>query len=134
MGLIFLASSDRRSYQHSFQIIGPIVHWLFPRLPAEAVQDVVLAARKCAHVIEYAILAMLLWRAWRGSTASASPWQWTTTARIALLAMLYAASDEFHQLFVASRQASVMDVLIDTAGAVLGLLFLWAIGRWRQRW
>ena len=40
-----------------------------------------------------------------------------------LLAILYAASDEFHQSFVAGRGATVMDVGIDSIGAGLGLLW-----------
>ena len=47
--------------------------------------------------------------------------------------MLYATSDEFHQLFVASRQARVLDVLIDTSGAALGLLLIWIAGKLRKR-
>jgi VanZ family protein len=35
---------------------------------------------------------------------------------------LFAASDEFHQTFVKSRTPSVRDVLLDIAGAILGLL------------
>ena len=35
---------------------------------------------------------------------------------------LFAASDEFHQIFVKSRTPSVRDVLLDIAGAILGLL------------
>jgi VanZ family protein len=35
---------------------------------------------------------------------------------------LFAASDEFHQTFVKSRTPSVRDVLLDVAGASLGLL------------
>jgi VanZ family protein len=35
---------------------------------------------------------------------------------------LFAASDEFHQSFVKSRTPSVRDVLLDIAGALLGLL------------
>ena len=35
---------------------------------------------------------------------------------------LFAASDEFHQTFVKSRTPSVRDVLLDTGGALLGLL------------
>ena len=50
------------------------------------------------------------------------------------LAALYAASDEIHQTFVPSRQGSVWDVLLDTAGAAFGLLCLWTIGRLRKRW
>ena len=41
------------------------------------------------------------------------------------LVMLYAASDEFHQRFVPSRDASAVDVMIDTGGAVLALFLVW---------
>jgi VanZ family protein len=41
---------------------------------------------------------------------------------ILLVVFLYAASDEFHQSFVPGRNASLLDVLIDTAGAVVALL------------
>lgn len=42
--------------------------------------------------------------------------------------ILYAASDEFHQLFVPGRAGLVTDVCIDSAGALLGiLLFLAAL-------
>jgi VanZ family protein len=41
----------------------------------------------------------------------------------------YAASDEFHQIFVPNRTALVSDVLIDTSGGVAGLLLLWL---WRK--
>jgi VanZ family protein len=134
MGLIFLASSDSRSYQHSVQILGPIIRWLSPHVSAERLQAWIFAARKWAHVTEYAILAMLLWRALRKPGDSVNGWSWPAAGRIAFLAMLFAATDEFHQLFVPTRGASVVDVLIDTSGAVLGLLFVWVIGRWRQRW
>ncbi len=40
-----------------------------------------------------------------------------------LLCMLYACSDEIHQVFVSKRSGEVRDVLIDTAGSFLGLLF-----------
>jgi len=36
--------------------------------------------------------------------------------------IVFAASDEFHQSFVKSRTPSVRDVILDTAGALFGLL------------
>ena len=36
--------------------------------------------------------------------------------------LLYASSDEFHQIFVSGRTASVKDVLIDTCGSIVGIL------------
>jgi VanZ family protein len=40
------------------------------------------------------------------------------------IAMLYAATDELHQLFVSERSAQVMDVLIDSAGSLTGTFVL----------
>jgi VanZ family protein len=36
----------------------------------------------------------------------------------------YSLTDEFHQLFVPGRHASLFDCLIDTMGALMGLLLL----------
>jgi VanZ family protein len=38
--------------------------------------------------------------------------------------MCYAASDEFHQVFVSGRSPLIVDVLIDTCGALAGILLL----------
>ena len=135
MVLIFGASSDRSSWQHSSRIIGPIVRWLFPQLSQRTVDDIVFVVRKCAHVTEYAIFAMLLWRAIRKPVRQdPRPWKGSEARFGLFLAALYSATDEFHQTFVPNRQGSVWDVLVDTTGAALGLLFLWCIGRWRKRW
>ena len=40
----------------------------------------------------------------------------------ALFCFVYALSDEFHQMFVDGRGASFTDCLIDTGGAMLGIL------------
>jgi VanZ family protein len=69
-----------------------------------------LLLRKLAHVTEYAILGALLLRA-------------TRRPGLALgLAALYAASDEVHQHFVEGRHAALVDLLIDIAGALVGVL------------
>jgi len=78
--------------------------------------------RKCAHMTEYAILAVLLVRA-TGSYA----WAFA-------LAVAYAATDEVHQLFVRGRHGSAVDVAIDALGAVIGLAVVsrlrpWTTGR-----
>jgi VanZ family protein len=135
MWIIFSASSDRFSFHHSSRIIGPLVHWLLPHLSDEAVHAIVVTVRKYAHLTEYAVLALLLWRALRRPPrADAPPWRWSKAALVLALIALYAASDEFHQAFVPSREGCVSDVLLDTAGGALALLGLWAVGRWRKRW
>jgi VanZ family protein len=75
---------------------------------------------KLAHVAEYGILGGLIQWA-RGAQARHAwrPW---------LAATVYAATDEFHQLFVPGRTARVTDVMIDAAGAAAGI----AIALWRR--
>jgi VanZ family protein len=135
MLIIFSASGDSNSAARSSRIIAPLVRWLLPDLPEESVQGVVLFVRKCGHVTEYAVLALLLWRALRGSAKSGNPrWRWSKAGLALGITALYAVSDELHQTFVPARQGSVWDVLLDTSGAVLALLCLWAAGRLRKRW
>lgn len=87
---------------------------------AQAIEGVV---RKCAHMTEFAILAVLLY-VWM------SRWEIARRRRgcyAAVMTMLYACTDEFHQLFVAGRSGRITDVLIDSAGAAIGMaLFLLA--------
>jgi VanZ family protein len=79
--------------------------------------------RKAAHMTEFAILGVLLWRALGVEV-------WALALSIA-----YAASDEVHQLFVRGRHGSPVDVAIDTVGIVAGLavLRLWRDGRAPER-
>jgi VanZ family protein len=76
--------------------------------------------RKGAHMTEYAILAVLLARA-TGSLV----WAFAFT-------VLYAGSDEVHQLFVRGRHGSPVDVAIDAVGALIGLSLLRS--RMTNRW
>src|ERR1051325_9254712 len=50
MCLIFAASGDAMSSQHSSRIIEPILRWLFPRMPDATVHLLVFLIRKCAHL------------------------------------------------------------------------------------
>jgi VanZ family protein len=50
-----------------------------------------------------------------------------------LVCVFVAAMDEFHQSFVESRGASPWDVMIDTAGAIIGLLIGYGIRRHKDR-
>jgi len=133
MALIFSASADSHSYQHSSRFVEPLLRWLFPRLSEAHVHDIHEVIRKCAHLTEYAVLALLLWRAVRRSAKTDShSWNWPDVRLTVLLVMLYAATDEFHQSFVPTRTSLVSDVFIDTTGGALGLFALWMIGRWRK--
>ena len=104
-------------------------------MPDDTLHLIVLLVRKCAHLTEYAVLALLLWRALRKPMKNdPRPWIWREARLALLIVALYAASDEFHQSFVPTRTAQVSDVFIDTAGGAASLLALWIIGRWRKHW
>lgn len=72
--------------------------------------------RKFAHIFEYLILTLLLYRAFKGSFKMSN-------RRIliypAFFSFLYAVSDELHQYFVPGRICAIKDVLIDIVG-ILG--------------
>jgi VanZ family protein len=122
MGLIFAGSGDLLSDERTSRFIGPVLRWFVPGLSEAAERRVRLCLRKGMHMAEYAVLATL---ALRGLTGSRRVWPAFWGVRQAggalLLCVVYAASDEIHQSFVASRYGSPADVAIDTAGAVLGL-------------
>lgn len=135
MVVIFSASADTGSVQHSSRIIAPLLRWLFPHISEPTVNLIVLFARKCAHLTEYAILGILFWRALRKPVKNdPRPWSWQKVGWSILLVALYASSDEFHQRFVPGREASIRDVTIDTTGGILGMLVPWAAVCWRRGW
>ena len=138
LAIIFGASGDRSSGQRSSRIIAPIVRWFVPDISQKRLDTIVHAVRKTAHVTEYAILALLLFRALakfaRFVPAQPSPFPWRAALFAFAFAALYATTDEFHQTFVPSRTGQVSDVFIDSSGAAAGLFALWFVGRWRNRW
>ncbi|HSH94891.1 MAG TPA: VanZ family protein [Roseimicrobium sp.] len=134
MVLIFSASTDAMSAPHTSRFTGPILHWLFPGIDENTVGLIQVGIRKTAHLTEYAILAWLLWRAlWIPVPGDRRPWNRKVAYQAIALAAAYAATDEFHQSFVPSRGASPVDVLIDTAGAVIGIYLVHRWHAWRQR-
>jgi len=124
MILIFLGSTDVLSAAQTSRFIVPFLRWLDPHISWAAINAILTAIRKLGHVTEYAILAILLWRALRGGRNLGTRMSLLFfTAWIAC--SLFAASDEFHQSFVPSRTASAHDVLIDICGASIGLAICW---------
>ncbi len=82
--------------------------------------------RKAAHMTEYAILAVLLFfmfSAYGIGQKDKNP-IFKRCLYALLVSALYAATDEFHQLFVAGRAGRVTDVLIDSTGAFIALLMV----------
>ncbi len=85
--------------------------------------------RKTAHIVEFAILFLLLLRALEKghnlATKKALAWAFVLT-------IFYAASDEYHQSFVVQRVASLTDVVIDSLGVFLLILLRPPVGGLRR--
>lgn len=86
--------------------------------------------RKNAHFFAYFILGFLVIHALRRSGLSGFRGALPALA----VCVLYAVSDEVHQLYVPGRSGQVRDVLIDSAGAgvAIGLAMAFRFGRRRR--
>lgn len=85
--------------------------------------------RKSAHAFEFLVLALLL--GWVLSEYEISSWKLICFTMLGVL--LYAASDEFHQLFVEGRTARLFDVMIDCIGGLIGILLFETIRRLKKK-
>jgi VanZ family protein len=119
---IFVMSTDSFSAQHTSRIIEPILRWLFPSLTHAQFMHIHHYIRKGAHLTEYFIFSLSLYRGVRGASRG---WRWTWGLAAFSIAAGYAALDEIHQIFVSSRQASPYDAMIDAAGALLSVAVIW---------
>lgn len=100
-------------------VVQALRRW-FPELgiPMEAWHGL---TRKLAHFAIYFVLGVLVLQALR---ASGNDWKRAIPMALTIC-VLYAISDEFHQLFVPGRGAQFTDVILDSAGSALGVyLFL----------
>lgn len=84
-------------------------------------QDVII--KKTLHMVEYAVLYFLLFRAFFTSKLKSL----TKKDRYVfpfLISVLYAVLDEIHQTYVPTREGVIRDVAIDTVGMALMYLYL----------
>ena len=135
MSIIFTASGDTKSAQHSSIYFEPLMRWLFPSMSQAHIEQLHYAFRKCCHMMEYAVLAVLAWRAIRRPERNDKrKWRWDEAGLALGLTLLYAASDELHQVFIPSRTGQISDVVVDVLGGVVGLTLLWLAGKKFKLW
>lgn len=127
--LMSAADSDTSSaWSHSFlgTILARMIEWFRPARFGLSVEYVI---RKLAHLFEFFCLGVtsslyigevLLGRRRRLLLAGAAALLWS---------FLYACTDEWHQTFVSGRAGRFSDVLIDSSGALLGVLMIGLLAR-----
>lgn len=81
--------------------------------------------RKCAHFFVYFVLGFLIINMFKTFDVK------TSHAIIisAIFCMIFAGSDELHQLFIRARTAKVSDVLLDSSASLLGIYLYYLLIR-----
>lgn len=129
MGLIFYLSAQvaDQSAKLSFgvtQFFINLLHTVFPGIHID-IQTLGFVVRKLAHFLCYLVLGLLVLNAFGKSGVKG----YKRFLFSAIVCILYAASDEIHQLYVPGRGGQIRDVLIDSFGAGTGFILYIAIGK-----
>jgi VanZ family protein len=119
--IIFSLSSDGFSSSNTAGFLEPLLSAFYSGITAAQFELIHLLIRKLSHWGEYCILSLLLLRAVRDQLNQKLALR--RALWIAAAVAVYALSDEFHQLFVPSRTASLADVTIDSFGGFCGILW-----------
>lgn len=120
--VIFSMSTDTFSDEHTALVLEPILRGMIPSLSAHQFEVIHHVIRKCAHFAEYFIFFLLLYRAVRGTRQG---WRRSWGMAAFLCAAAYSLLDEFHQLLVPTRGASIYDSLLDSIAAGFAFVALW---------
>ena len=109
---------------------GVIVGWIMEHFGAVLYLSegtVIFAVRKTAHFMEYLVLGSCLLpavREWRPEGAGQTNMASLRAEGLLAwgIAAAYAVSDEVHQIYVPGRSCELRDVVIDSCGALLGIV------------
>ena len=121
--LISFFSTDTFNRGLTQGIVRSVLLFFFPDLSQEALELVHTVVRKLAHVVEYCVFTLLLYRGFRQDAPNRRQWRWAFPAL--LVAVGFAGLDEFHQTSEPMRTGSVIDAGIDAMGALTALAMIW---------
>ena len=129
MVVVSYLSTDAFSADNTNRYMDPILRWLFPHITTRGLVAAHTVVRKSAHLSEYFVLSVLaFWAFRRGRPGWSAAW----VVKALLLAAVYAALDETHQIFTMSRTPSPIDSCIDFTGAAIAQLALYSAYRLRH--
>ncbi len=127
MTAITIFSTDIFAGGNTGSLLWTIFHRIFPNMTEEQFQPIHFLIRKAAHLTEFGILALLLYRAIR--SGSVERWRWSWAVYTLAIVIVFALLDEYHQTFTRNRVGSIYDSLTDISGGLTALLSLWL---WRR--
>jgi VanZ family protein len=122
-GNIFYDSTAGLSSFHSASALVSLFECFQIALPPPLVAVCNAIMRKAAHIVEYAVFTILLYRA--ASGMSILTWRSSLARWCVLTAAAYSLTDELHQLFVPGRGASLLDCALDCAGSFAAMFMLY---------
>jgi VanZ family protein len=125
--LIFALSGEGFAAPETEGFFGPLLRWLIPNLSDQGLAAIHFAIRKTAHAGEYAVLALLSYRALAVSGVSGPARQLGIALGVGLAV---AVSDETLQAFSPARGGSAADVALDVTGTLAALALVFALRRW----
>ncbi len=112
MGIIFSLSAQNG--EESSELSHSFVVTFFDRLGLTINEGFL---RSCAHCLEFTGLSVLMFNAVYATTET------KLTPVIAFVGtVLYAVTDEVHQIFVPDRAFQLSDILVDSTGALIGVI------------
>jgi VanZ family protein len=132
--LIAIESSALLSAHNTSRFLFPLLHFLFG-MDWDRFEVWHFFIRKTGHVVGYAILSMLLFRAWRATLPAMTDVRWAPRwATIAILGTAVVASlDEWHQSFIPSRTGRWQDVVLDTCAGIAAQIIIYFVWKMRQQ-
>ncbi len=121
MAVIFMLSHQPASVSSGQS--GVFVEQLRHIAPSIDQQLLTFLVRKGAHIFAYFVLGILTFNAlWR---VDLSKFKFNRPATLSIIVCaLYAASDEFHQLFISGRSGEIRDIIIDSCAATVGVFII----------
>jgi VanZ family protein len=126
--LIFYLSTSKFAPHFSESLVARALTFLHIGLPPRIVHVLDSALRKSAHLFEYGMFSLLLYASLPNEDSPRS--RLRRALWCVLIAAAYSLTDEFHQVFVPGRHASLRDCGVDVAGAGIAA----AIAYQGQRW
>ena len=114
LGAMYYFSTDVLSGDNTASMLEKILGWFIAEPSERLIRGLNYGLRKFMHFFEYAILAGLLFRAFRAENPTR--WQLRWAVYSFAVVTIWAALDEYHQTTTSDRTGSVRDVLIDVAG------------------
>ena len=131
ISFIFWMSTGMFSAENTYSFFAPLLRIIVPSISPKQIIVFHMIMRKLAHVTEYFISGLLLFRAFRNGSDKNREWNWAFFSLLVIV--LIAAGDEFHQTFVSNRTASFIDVGIDIFGGFLAQCFSVLMYRCRRQ-